>query len=55
MIVLLTNTDIAMKRRDFIKTSAIIAPMMSVFPADLSSVTGNLFPGRSKRDLWDDR
>ena len=42
-----------MKRRDFIKTTAIIAPMMSMFPADLSSVSRESLPGRSKNDLWD--
>ena len=41
-----------MKRRDFIKTSAIIAPMMSVFPADLSSVSRVSLPGKiEKRSL----
>jgi len=41
-----------MKRRDFIKTSAIIAPMMGVFPADLSSVSRVALPGKiEKRSL----
>jgi aryl-alcohol dehydrogenase-like predicted oxidoreductase len=41
-----------MKRRDFIKTSAIIAPMMGIFPADLSSVTRLSLPGKiEKRSL----
>jgi len=41
-----------MKRRDFIRTSAIIAPMMSVFPADLSAVTRLSLPGKiEKRSL----
>lgn len=41
-----------MKRRDFIKTSAIVAPMMSMFPADLSSITRISPPGKiEKRSL----
>ena len=41
-----------MKRRDFIKTTAIIAPMMSIFPADLSSVSRESLPGKiEKRSL----
>jgi aryl-alcohol dehydrogenase-like predicted oxidoreductase len=41
-----------MKRRDFIKTSAIIAPMMSIFPADLTSVVRESLPGKiEKRSL----
>ena len=47
------NLDInAMKRRDFIKTTAIIAPMMSLFPADLSAITRKSLPGKiEKRSL----
>jgi predicted aldo/keto reductase-like oxidoreductase len=41
-----------MKRRDFIKTTAIIAPMMSMFPADLSSIKRHSMPGKiEKRSL----
>jgi len=41
-----------MKRRDFLKTTAIIAPMMSMFPADLSAITRNSLPGKiEKRSL----
>jgi len=41
-----------MKRRDFIKTTAIIAPMMSMFPADLSAITRKSLPGKiEKRSL----
>jgi aryl-alcohol dehydrogenase-like predicted oxidoreductase len=41
-----------MKRRDFIKTSAIIAPMMNVFGADLSSLVRESLPGKiEKRSL----
>lgn len=41
-----------MKRRDFIKTTAIIAPMMSMFPADLSSIKRLSLPGKlEKRSL----
>lgn len=35
-----------MKRRDFIKTTAIIAPVMSLFPADLSGITTISPPGK---------
>src|SRR5450759_3872742 len=47
------NLDInAMKRRDFIKITAIIAPMMSLFPADLSAITRKSLPGKiEKRSL----
>lgn len=42
----------AMKRRDFIKTTAIIAPMMSLFPADLSAIERKSLPGKvEKRSL----
>jgi aryl-alcohol dehydrogenase-like predicted oxidoreductase len=41
-----------MKRRDFIKTTAIMAPAMSLFPADLSFITRESVPGRlEKRSL----
>jgi len=41
-----------MKRRDFIKTTAIIAPMISLFPADLSSISRESPPGKiEKRSL----
>jgi predicted aldo/keto reductase-like oxidoreductase len=40
-----------MKRRDFIKTTAIIAPMMSLFPADLSAITRKSIPGKIEKRL----
>jgi predicted aldo/keto reductase-like oxidoreductase len=41
-----------MKRRDFIKTTSLIAPAMSLFPADLSAITRELVPGNlEKRSL----
>ena len=41
-----------MKRRNFIKTTAIVAPMMSLFPADLSGITRKSLPGKlEKRSL----
>jgi aryl-alcohol dehydrogenase-like predicted oxidoreductase len=41
-----------MKRREFIKTTAIAVPAMSIFPADLNSITRNSFPGKiEKRSL----
>jgi aryl-alcohol dehydrogenase-like predicted oxidoreductase len=41
-----------MKRRDFIKTTAVVAPVLSLFPADLSSVTRSFAPGKiEKRSL----
>jgi predicted aldo/keto reductase-like oxidoreductase len=41
-----------MHRRDFIKTTAIIAPMVSLFPADLSAITRKSLPGKiEKRSL----
>ncbi len=41
-----------MKRRDFIKTTAMVAPMMSLFPADLSAITRESLPGKiEKRSL----
>lgn len=41
-----------MKRRDFIKTTAIITPMMNLFPADLSAVKRESLPGKiEKRSL----
>ncbi len=41
-----------MKRRDFIKTTAMAAPALSLFPADLSAITRNLVPGKiEKRSL----
>jgi aryl-alcohol dehydrogenase-like predicted oxidoreductase len=38
-----------MQRRDFIKTTAIIAPMMSLFPADLSAITKKSLPGKIRK------
>lgn len=40
-----------MKRRDFIKSTAIIAPMMSLFPPDLSSIARNKVGKIEKRSL----
>jgi len=41
-----------MKRRDFLKTTAIVAPMMSMFPADLSAISRAGLPGKiEKRSL----
>lgn len=41
-----------MKRRDFIKTTAVIAPAMSLFPADLSLITRESVAGKiEKRSL----
>ena len=41
-----------MKRRDFIKTTAVVAPMISLFPADLSSISRESLPGKiEKRSL----
>lgn len=41
-----------MKRRDFIKAAAIAAPVISLFPADLSEITRNSVPGKiEKRSL----
>lgn len=41
-----------MKRRDFIKTTAMVAPMMSMFPADLSAIRRASLPGKiEKRSL----
>ena len=41
-----------MKRRDFIKATAIAAPVISLFPADLSGITRNSVPGKiEKRSL----
>jgi aryl-alcohol dehydrogenase-like predicted oxidoreductase len=41
-----------MKRRDFIKSTSIIAPMMSLFPADLSAIVRKSHPGKiEKRSL----
>ena len=41
-----------MKRRDFIKTTAIAAPMISLFPADLSTVARKKASGKiEKRSL----
>ncbi len=41
-----------MKRRDFIKSTAIVAPVMSLFPADLSSLNNVSAPGKiEKRSL----
>ena len=41
-----------MKRRDFIKTAAITAPMLSLFPADLNSIERELAAGKiEKRSL----
>jgi aryl-alcohol dehydrogenase-like predicted oxidoreductase len=38
-----------MKRREFIKTTAVMAPVMSLFPADLSSITSQNVPGKITR------
>jgi aryl-alcohol dehydrogenase-like predicted oxidoreductase len=41
-----------MKRRDFIKTTALVTPMISLFPADLSAITRMTAPGKiEKRSL----
>ncbi|MBN2213135.1 MAG: aldo/keto reductase [Bacteroidales bacterium] len=41
-----------MKRRDFIKTATIAAPMISLFPADLSAITRRMLSGSiEKRSL----
>ncbi len=41
-----------MKRRDFIKATAIAAPVISLFPADLSAITRKTIPGMiEKRSL----
>jgi len=41
-----------MKRREFIKTTALAAPVITIFPADLSSVTSQTVPGKiAKRSL----
>jgi aryl-alcohol dehydrogenase-like predicted oxidoreductase len=41
-----------MKRREFIKASAIVAPMMGIFPADLTSIVRESLPGMiEKRSL----
>ena len=41
-----------MKRRDFIKTTAMVAPVVSLFPADLSTITRTTVPGKiEKRSL----
>jgi aryl-alcohol dehydrogenase-like predicted oxidoreductase len=41
-----------MKRRDFIKAASVTAPVISLFPADLSSITRNILPGNiEKRSL----
>jgi predicted aldo/keto reductase-like oxidoreductase len=41
-----------MKRREFIRKTSVIAPMMSLFPADLSALTRREAPGKiEKRSL----
>lgn len=41
-----------MKRRNFIKTTAIVAPVMSLFPPDLSKIVRESVPGKlEKRSL----
>jgi predicted aldo/keto reductase-like oxidoreductase len=41
-----------MKRRDFIKATAVAVPVMSMFPADLSAITRTSAPGKiEKRSL----
>jgi len=41
-----------MRRRDFIKASALAAPMLSIFPADLTSITREAAAGKiEKRSL----
>ena len=43
---------VSMKRRDFIRNTAVMAPMISLFPADLSSVTRESVNGKiEKRSL----
>ncbi|MFZ0283172.1 MAG: aldo/keto reductase [Bacteroidales bacterium] len=38
-----------MKRRDFLKTSALAAPMISLFPADLSAIARKSTPGKIEK------
>lgn len=38
-----------MKRRDFIRNTALAAPMISLFPADLSSLTRMAIPGKIEK------
>lgn len=38
-----------MKRRDFIKATAIVTPMASLFPADLSSIYREAVPGKIEK------
>ena len=40
-----------MKRRDFIRSTAIIAPVMSLFPADLSAIKREITPGTIEKRL----
>ena len=41
-----------MKRRDFIKSTAIVAPMVSLFPPDLSEIARKTINGKiEKRSL----
>lgn len=41
-----------MKRREFIKATAVVAPVLTLFPADLSSITSQTVPGKiAKRSL----
>ena len=41
-----------MKRRDFIRTTAIAVPALRLFPADLSEITRMSLPGKiEKRSL----
>jgi hypothetical protein len=41
-----------MKRRNFIKTTTLAAPIMSLFPADLSAIARKTHPGKiEKRSL----
>jgi predicted aldo/keto reductase-like oxidoreductase len=41
-----------MKRRDFIRATAAVAPVLSLFPADLSNITRSSAPGKiEKRSL----
>lgn len=41
-----------MRRRDFIRASSLIAPMISLFPADLTAITRMAMPGKiEKRSL----
>jgi predicted aldo/keto reductase-like oxidoreductase len=52
LLILLNLKFSCMKRRDFIKSTAIMAPVISLFPADLSAITRQMPPGKiEKRSL----